>query len=69
MKDRFSQFLDWFSEFFSQRKGLLPLTGIVLVLVNLILQFTGAGWLQDSNLFLHLGVIVAVFGIMVAWAL
>jgi hypothetical protein len=26
-------------------------------------------WLTANNLFLHLGVIVAIFGLMLAWAL
>lgn len=69
MIERFSRFLDWFSNFFSQRKGLLPLVGIALVAANFILRLTGAGWLEESDLFLHLGVIVAIFGILVAWAL
>ena len=56
-----SRLLDWFSEYLAHRKGLLPLIGIVLVILNFIL--TG------SNLFLHLGVIVAIFGLMLAWAL
>ena len=61
--------LDKLSEFLAHRKGLLPLLGILLVLTNLILQFLPAGWLGESNLLLHIGVIVAIFGIMLAWAL
>jgi len=29
----------------------------------------GMGWLARSNLFLHLGVILGLVGVMVAWAL
>jgi hypothetical protein len=62
--------LDASSEFFSQRKGLLPALGILLVIANGILQFySGGGIIADSNLLLHLGVIIAIFGIMLAWAL
>lgn len=61
--------LDKLSEFLAHRKGLLPLLGILLVLANLILQFLPVGWLAQSNLLLHIGVIVAIFGIMLAWAL
>jgi hypothetical protein len=66
-----SRLIDWLSEFLAHRKGLLPLIGIVLVLIDLILQFLFpfGHWLPSSNLFLHLGVIVAVFGLMLAWAL
>ena len=31
-----SKLLDWFSEFLARRKGLLPLIGIVLVIINFI---------------------------------
>lgn len=69
MRAAFSRFLDWFSDFFSQRKGLLPLLGIVLVLLNYGLQWAGPSWVVETDLFLHLGVIVAIFGFLVAWAL
>lgn len=52
------------------RKGLLPFIGLILVIINLILQFIpGLGWLADTNLLLHLGVILALVGFMLAWAL
>jgi hypothetical protein len=70
MLDLFSRFLDWISEFLAPRKGLLPILGILLILLNLMLQFfLEGGLLVDSNLFLHLGVIVAIIGFMLAWAL
>jgi len=62
--------LDWLSEFLAHRKGLLPLLGIVLIVLNLILQFIlPPGWLTSSNLLLHIGLILAIFGLMLAWAL
>jgi len=66
-----SRLLDWFSEFIAHRKGLLPMIGILLVIINFILQFFFPldFWLTGSNLFLHLGVIVAIFGMLLAWAL
>ena len=66
-----SKFLDHMSDYLAHRKGLLPLIGILLIVVNLILQFilpTGF-WLASSNLFLHIGLIIAIFGLMLAWAL
>jgi hypothetical protein len=67
---RFNKFLDDLSEFLAHRKGLIPLTGILFVLANLIIQFIPAtGWLADSNLLLHLGIILAIIGVMIAWAL
>ncbi len=70
MLDRFNTFLDVVSEFLAHRKGLLPLIGAALVLLNLLIQLLAAGtWLASSNLFLHLGIIVAILGFMLAWAL
>ena len=67
---KINQFIDTLSEFFAQRKGLIPLIGIVLVVANFILQFfPQLGWLMTSDLFLHLGMILAIFGFMLAWAL
>jgi len=66
-----SKLLDRMSEYFAHRKGLLPLIGLVLILVNLILQFIFPIdlWLISTNLFLHIGLIIAIFGLMLAWAL
>jgi hypothetical protein len=64
-----SKLFDWFSEFLSRRKGLLPLIGIALIVINLIFQFFDLGWLTTSNLLLHIGLIIAIFGLMLAWAL
>lgn len=65
-----SKLVDHASNYFAHRKGLLPLVGIVLVIINFILPlFFGPNFLTDSNLFLHLGVIVAIFGMMLGWAL
>lgn len=65
-----SKLLDRISEYLAHRKGLLPLLGILLIVINLVLQFfLPPGWLTSSNLFLHLGAILAIFGLMLAWAL
>lgn len=67
---KINQFLDNMSDFLAKRKGLLPAVGIVLVICNAILQFIpGAGWLVQTNLLLHLGVVIAILGFMIAWAL
>lgn len=34
MLQKFNWFLDWFSNFFAHRKGLLPLIGLILILIN-----------------------------------
>lgn len=66
-----SKLLDSLSEYLAHRKGLLPLLGILLILLNLVLQFVlpVGNILIASNLFLHIGLIVAIFGLMLAWAL
>ncbi len=65
-----SKMLDRLSEYLAHRKGLLPMIGIVLILFNLILQFLlPPGWIVSTNLLLHVGLIIAIFGLMLAWAL
>lgn len=65
-----SRLVDNASNYFARRKGLLPLLGILLVIINFILPFIfGLNMITGSNLFLHLGVIIAIFGMMLAWAL
>lgn len=68
--NRLSRLIDRASEYFAHRKGLLPLIGIALVVINFFLPLLlGDNWVTGSNLFLHLGVIIAIFGLMLAWAL
>jgi hypothetical protein len=69
MKNKFSELLDRISSFFEKRKGLLPALGIALVLINFILSLFGSNWFTQTNLFLHAGLIIAIFGFMIAWAL
>jgi len=65
-----NKLLDQLSEYLAHRKGLLPLLGLLLVVINFVFQLIpGLGWLASSNLFLHLGVILAIFGIMLAGTL
>ncbi len=65
-----SALVDRLSEFFAHRKGLLPLAGLGLIVLNLLFQFLlPPGWLVSSNLFLHLGLVIAILGLMIAWAL
>lgn len=69
MLNWFSKFLDRASEYLAVRKGLLPLIGLFLIVLNFILQFFVPGWLTESDFFLHLGLVIAIFGLMLAWAL
>ncbi len=65
-----SRLLDRVSEFLARRKGLLPLVGVLLILLNLFLQFIlPDSWLATTNLSLHIGLVIALFGLMLAWAL
>jgi len=66
----FNQYLDNLSEFLSKRKGLVPLCAIVLVVLNYFVGFIpGLAWFAESDLLLHLGVIIGILGFMLAWAL
>lgn len=69
MLTRLNKILDILSNYFAHRKGLLPMLGIAFVFTNFVIQFLPFGWLADSNIFLHLGVILAILGFLLAWAL
>jgi hypothetical protein len=69
MFQKMNKMLDTISEYLAPRKGLLPLIGIIFIILNFGLQFFPVGLLKDTNLFLHLGLIIAIFGLMLAWAL
>lgn len=70
MKEKLNNTLDRISEFLAHRKGLLPLLGLFLVIANFFIQFIpGAGWIGESNFLLHIGVLVAILGFLMAWAL
>jgi len=59
-------FLNWLAEI----KGILPLTGLLLVLISLIAQFVPAlAFFTPGNWLLHVGVLVGLGGLLVADAL
>ncbi len=65
-----SKFLDRMSEYLAHRKGLLPIIGLLLIFLNLLIQFVFPGsFLATTNLFLHIGLMVSIFGLMLYWAL
>lgn len=64
-----NDWLDRLSEWFAGRKGLLPMLGILLVVLNFVVQFLPLGWFSEGDLMLHLGVVLAIFGFLLAWAL
>ena len=70
MFEKLSKLIDFLSEFLAHRKGLVPFFGIFLVGINFVLQYLPKGsFLVESNIFLHIGVIIAVLGLMLASAL
>lgn len=57
-------------DFLERMKGLPLLIGILLVILNFIVQYIpGLASLGDSNLLLHLGVVVGLLGVLLAEAL
>jgi hypothetical protein len=62
--------LDRLSEFLAKRRGLPTMIAILLVAINLILQFIpGLEWLARTNILLHVGVIVGLVGVLLSAAL
>ena len=61
-----NELMDRLNEFLSERRGMLPLIGIGLIIFNFILQLLPLGnlWLVSSHLFLHLGLVVALIGFL-----
>ena len=60
------KFLDQLAEI----KGILPLSGLVLVILSLIAQFVPLlGFLTVGDWLLHVGVIVGLGGLLIADAL
>ncbi|MGC9393988.1 MAG: hypothetical protein ACP5J4_03960 [Anaerolineae bacterium] len=61
------------SEFLAHNKGLPVLIGIGMVLLNFVFnllpQWPIITWLAGTDLFLHLGVVVGLFGILLGDAL
>lgn len=65
-----NRLLDFLSDFLAKRKGLLPLIGLILILLNLLLHFIRPdSLLVEAEVLLSLGVILAIIGVLLAWAL
>ena len=70
MKKALNNLIDTLSEFLAYRKGLFLMISLLIIVANLDLQFIpGSGWLAQSNLLLHIGIVLAVLGVLLAWAL
>jgi hypothetical protein len=67
---KLNHLLDELSEFIARRKGLLPVLGILLIMGNYVIQFIPwFGWFSTSNFLLHFGIVLAIIGVLLAWAL
>jgi hypothetical protein len=71
MDDFMNKFVDKAADYLARRPGLLPLLGLGFILLNFLLQiYPGTGyWIVDANLFLHLGLIITIFGLLLIRAL
>lgn len=54
------------NDFLVRKPGILPLVGVGLIVLNFVLQiFLGTEWwIVRTNLFLHLGLVVSVIGLL-----
>jgi hypothetical protein len=57
------------SGFFARYKGLMILIGIALVVLNFVFRLLGLDWLTPNDVWLHLGIVLGLFGIVLAQAL
>ena len=62
--------LDKSADFMAERPGFLPILAIGFILLNFLLQIVpGSGWIVESNLFLHFGLIIGIIGLLIIRAL
>jgi hypothetical protein len=62
--------LNKLTDWLAKRRGLLTLVGIGLVVMNFITQWIpGLGWFAQSDLLLHVGIVIGLLGLMLATAL
>lgn len=64
---RMNKLLDSLSDFFATYPGLFPILGLLLIVLNFVLQLfpgLGSSWVVESDLFLHLGLILALVGFL-----
>jgi hypothetical protein len=64
-----NKLLDNLSEYLANRKGLLPLIGLMFIGLDFLLQFFFSGWLSNLHPLLYAGLIIAIFGLMLSQAL
>ena len=67
-----SRWIDRISDYISAHRGMPILLGVALVVLNyvlLIIPGVQLGFVEETNLFLHLGVIVGLVGVLLGDAL
>lgn len=66
MDERINELVERINDFLVRKPGALPLVGVGLIVVNFVLQlFPGPeAWIARSNLFLHLGLILSLVGLL-----
>jgi hypothetical protein len=67
-----SRLIDRISDYISGHRGVPILLGVVLVVLNyvlLIIPGVQLGFVETTNLFLHVGVIVGLMGVLLGDAL
>jgi hypothetical protein len=66
MDKMLNEIVERLNDFMEKRPGVLPLVAVFLIILNLLFQIVpGTGsWLADSNLFLHLGLILGIIGLL-----
>jgi len=66
----FSTLLDKLSNSLANKKGLLPLIGTVLIVLNLLFKFLLPNtFFTQIDLLLHIGLVIAILGLVLARAL
>jgi hypothetical protein len=54
----------------AERPGFLPILAIGFILINFLLRIVpGSGWIVESNLFLHFGLVIGIIGLLIIRAL
>lgn len=71
MVSRMNRLIDRLADFLAAKPGLLPIVAVGLIILNFTLQiYPGSSyWIVDSNLLLHLGLVIGFLGLLLIRAL
>jgi hypothetical protein len=66
LDDSINRLVERVADFLAKWPGFLPLAGLGFIAINFLLQiYPGSSyWIVDANLFLHLGLVVAILGLI-----